>query len=170
MRHSDRLNTLNWLLLLAVMLSLGGCGFHPRGQAMDPAPQLSPILVSGLASHHPLYRELTHQLEVAGVNLAEDEQTASTLLKIHHQKTDRRVLSVDSRNKIVEYEIEESLKFSIQHPADAPAREPLFLSVNRILFNPGIQILGRDREETLLQQDMYKQLSRLIVNRLSTVR
>ena len=170
MQHSIRLNTVYWLLLIAPMLSLVACGFHPRGQEMAPAAQLSPIRVSGLASHHSLYRQLTHQLETAGADLARSEEEANTLLIIHRQKTDRRVLSVDSRNKRVEYEIEESLEYSIQHPPGTSRGDRLFLSVNRILFNPGIQILGRDREETLLQEDMYKQLSRLLMNQLAAIR
>lgn len=169
MHYSDHLNVLRWLLLVAVLLGLDGCGFHPRGQEMAPPTQLSPVWVSGLASHHPFYRELTHQLQVSGTKLATDEQSASTLLKIHNQKTDRRVLSVNARNNTVEYEIVESLEYSIQYPVDTAA-EHQFLSAHRILFNPGIQILGRDREETLLRKDMYKQLARLLINQLAAIR
>jgi LPS-assembly lipoprotein len=170
MHYSGRLNILHWLLPMAVLLSLQGCGFHPRGQAVAPAPQLSPILVSGLAAHHGFYRELTHQLEMAGMALSREELAASTLLQIHSQKTDRRVLSVNARNKTVEYEIEESLEYSIQRPPGAPVGKHLFLSANRILFNSGIQVLGRDREETLLREDMYKQLARLLINQLAAIR
>ena len=169
MQYPGRFNIPRWLLLAAVLLGLDGCGFHPRGQEMAPPPQLSPVWVSGLASHHPFYRELNHQLEVRGAKLAMDEQSASTLLKIHKQKRDRRVLSVNARNNTVEYEIVESLEYSIQHPAGAAA-EHQFLSAHRILFNPGIQILGRDREETLLRQDMYTQLARLLINQLAAIR
>jgi len=170
MHYSDRLNILRWLLPVIVLLVLDGCGFHPRGQEMAPPPQLSPVWVSGLASHHPFYRELTHQLEVSGLKLATDEQAASTLVKIYSQKKDRRVLSVNARNNTVEYEILESLEYSIQRPPDPAAAEHLFLSANRILFNPGFQILGRDREETLLREDMYKQLARLLINQLAAIR
>jgi len=137
---------------------------------MDPSTQLSPVLVSGLPGHHPFYRELTHQLELSGVDLTTDKLAASTLLKIHSQRTGRRALSVDARNKTVEYEIEESLEYSIQYPQGASVSEHQFLKANRILFNPGIQILGRDREETLLRKDMYKQLARLLINQLAAIR
>jgi len=137
---------------------------------MDPSPQLSPVLVSGLPGHHPFYRELTHQLELSGVDLTTDKQAASTLLKIHSQKTDRRILSVNARNKTVEYEIEESLEYSVQRPPGTQEGEHLSLKANRILFNPGTQILGRDREETLLRADMYKQLARLLINQLAAIR
>ncbi len=170
MQRSIRLNILRWLPLIFVLLSLSACGFHPRGQAMAPSTQLSPVLVSGLPAHHPFYRELTHQLELSGVDLTTDQQAASTLLKIHSQKTNRRILSVNARNKTVEYEIEESLEYSIQHPQGASVGEHQFLKANRILFNPGIQILGRDREETLLRADMHKQLARLLINQLAAIR
>ena len=169
MHYPDRFTILRWLLLVAILPGLDGCGFHPRGQEMVPPPQLSPVWVSGLASHHPFYRELTHQLEVSGAKLAVDEQSASTLLKIHRQKTDRRVLSVNARNNTVEYEILESLEYSIQYPVDTAA-EHQFLSAHRILFNPGTQILGRDREETLLRKNMYEQLARLLINQLAAIR
>ncbi len=165
-----QLSILRWLILIFGLLSLSACGFQPRGQANIPASHLSPIMVSGLASHHAFYRELSHQLELAGASLTQDARAANTLLKIHKQKSSRRVLSVDSRNKTVEYEIEESLEYSIRLSPDTPAGDPLFLSTNRILFNPGDQILGRDREETLLREDMYKQLSRLLINQLAAIR
>ena len=170
MFFSLRLNILSWLPLIFVLLSLTACGFHPRGQAMAPSPQLSPALVSGLPVHHPFYRELTHQLELSGVDLTTDKQAASTLLKIHSQRADRRILSVNARNKTVEYEIEESLEYSVQRPPGTQEGEHLFLKANRILFNPGIQILGRDREENLLRADMYKQLARLLINQLAAPR
>ncbi len=91
-------------------------------------------------------------------------------LKIHKQKTERHVLSVDSRNKTVEYEIEESLDYSVQRPPGTPVGEHRSLRATRILFNSGIQILGRDREETLLRKDMYQQLSRLLINQLASIR
>lgn len=165
-----QLSTLRWPILLLGMLSLSACGFQPRGQASIPATHLSPILVSGLPAHHAFYRELSHQLELAGASLTLDAGAANALLKIHQQKTSRRVLSVDSRNKTAEYEIGESLEYSIRTSPDNPAGEHQFLSTNRILFNPSDQILGRDREETLLREDMYKQLSRLLINQLAAVR
>lgn len=170
MHHSIRLIIRRRLPLIFVLLSLSACGFHPRGQTSAPAPHLSPVLVSGLASHHAFYRELTHQLELAGVSLTKEEQAASTLLKIHTQTTKRRILSVDSRNKTVEYKIEESLEYSIQSPAGTPVGKRRLLSANRILFNPETQILGRNREEILLREDMYKQLSRLLINQLAAIR
>lgn len=170
MQRSNRLNILRWLLPMLVLLSLGSCGFHPRGQTTAPAPNLSPVLVSGLAKYEPFYRELTHQLQLAGVSLTDEAQSASTLLKIHTQETQRRVLSVDSRNKTVEYEIEESVEYSIQSPPGTPVGERRFLSAQRILFNPGTQILGRNREEILLREDMHKQLSRLLINQLAAIR
>ncbi len=170
MYHSISLKTYHWALLILALLSLSACGFQPRGQANKPAPHLSPLLVTGLATHHPFYRELSHQLELAGVTLTTDSESASSLLKIHKQKTRHRVLSVNSRSKTVETEIEESLEYSFQLPPGTTLGEPRFIGTNRILFDPGTQTLGRDREETLLQADMYKQLSRLLINQLAAIR
>jgi len=125
--------------------------------------------VTGLAAHQAFYRELAHQLELSGISLAQSGEISNSQLIIHRQQLERRVLSVDGQGKTVEYELEELLEYSVQEPIGTSVREHKVIRVRRILLNPTEQVLGRAREETLLRGDMAKQLSRLLIDQLSSL-
>jgi outer membrane lipopolysaccharide assembly protein LptE/RlpB len=155
-----------WLLLFAGLL--GGCGFQPRGQAIDAGVLPSPIYVSGISPFSPLGRALWRELRVAGVERAGSATESAAHLRIHHWNQDSRVLSVDNRNKAIEYELEEAARFSL-HAGDG--RELLAeqqVRVIRILFRPRDAILGSDREGELLRMDMRDELAVRILRRLAS--
>jgi LPS-assembly lipoprotein len=154
------------LLLLVLLLPLlGACGFQPRGQTAPLVELGGPLQVTGLGLHDPLYRELQQALELAGAGAATDGGAA--VLRISDRRSTRRVLSVDNRNKAVEYELEESFRFSV-HDAQGRERVPEqdLLSL-RIIFNPEDEVLGRNREEDLLRADMRRDLANRLVERLA---
>ena len=155
-----------WYMAFLLIL-LTGCGFHPRGEHAVTAANLSPATISGLPAHHNLVRTLTRQLRDAGISMADRAQDAATEIRIHKQKTDRQVMSVDDRRKTVEYEIRESLEYSIKRASGDAPTERQTLTAQRILFNPGTDLLGRNREELMLRHDMHEELSRRLIQRLS---
>jgi len=158
---------LSFVLLLALVLS--ACGFQPRGQQASISHVASPIYIVGLTKFSPLHRELSHQLTRAGATMAADLSSAVSVLRINTRHNSDRLLSVDSRNKGVEYELEESLKFTLRNSQGelVPEQE---VRVLRILFRPQQQILGSDREEDLLRADMYKDISSRIIKRIAAQR
>lgn len=157
------------ILLSFLLLVLAGCGFQPRGESARLAASLSPIVIAGLPQHNPFYRVLAEELNNAGATLGQKD-AAATRIHILRQKPERLVLSVDERGKTVEYELMESVQYRITHPLNSPAMEPRQLVSRRILFNPGTQLLGRNREETMLRKDMHHELSRQLINHLSTIK
>jgi LPS-assembly lipoprotein len=152
------------ILLLSALLS--ACGFQPRGQAPQLQNLPQPVHISGIQAYSPLHRELTRQLQQAGVALADDGNSASSLLRIHDQRSGRRLLSVDSNNQAVEFELEESLKFSLRHATQGELVEDQTVRVLRILYRPGSEVLAREREEKQLRDDMRRDLVGRIIRRL----
>lgn len=159
------------LLILAGLLSLmTSCGFQPRGEQAKPHPGISPLLISGLPVHNKFVRVLTRQLQEADVSIAGSRQDAATEIRIYKQKTDRYVMSVDDRQKTVEFEMRESLEYSIKRPGGDAAAERQELMARRIVFNPGTDVLGRTQEAAMLRNDMYEELSRRLIQRISRIR
>ncbi|HPE79789.1 MAG: hypothetical protein H6961_05350 [Chromatiaceae bacterium] len=158
------------LLLLLATLGLTACGFQPRGQAVMLSGVPSPLHIAGLTPYSPLQRELANQLEASGASLSETAAGAAAVLRISDWRSGSRVLSVNSRNKAVEYELEESATFALR---TADGREPVApqtVRTLRILFQPEDAVLGSSREAELLRADMRRQLVDSIVRRLAATR
>jgi len=79
------------------------------------------------------------------------------------------VLSVDSRNKAVEFELEDSLRFALHDKAGRQLLPPQAERVVRIQFRPPTVVLGSARESELLREDMLRDLVARVIRRLSTV-
>ena len=151
-------------LILAVMCS--GCGFQLRGQATRLVNLGGPLQLAGLAIQDPLYTELRQALNVAGAEVGSDPG-GTAVLRISDRQSTRRVLSVDTRNKALEYELEESFVFSV-HGADGSEWVPeQRLRALRVIFNPEDEVLGRNREEDLLRGDMRRDLANRLAERLA---
>jgi len=169
--HFCRLRMAIPALLLALGLTLvGGCGFQPRGLTTGAAGLPSPIRIGGLATFDDLYRELDRQLGIAGVEVVAVAAEGSSLLAIANLKSDSRLLSVNSRNRAVEYELIEQASFALSSADGHQLLGPQTLTVMRILYRPEIAVLGSDREAELLRRDMREELAGRIIQRLAVQR
>ncbi|MCB1790886.1 MAG: hypothetical protein KDJ24_11355 [Gammaproteobacteria bacterium] len=148
--------------LILTALSVGGCGFQPRGQGYNRLP--SQLYITGLSAFDPLYVELTRQLDIAGVTRAENVDGAAAVLRIIKRDSEARVLSVDSRNKAVEFELEESARFSLTRAQGETADEQT-VRVLRIQFSPSNAVLGSERESVLTRRDMLRELAQKVLSR-----
>jgi LPS-assembly lipoprotein len=157
-------------MLLCGALLLAGCGFQPRGQALNLSAIPDPIHIAGIAPHSPLARELRRQFQQAGVGIADSAADSASVLRISRRDSDSRVLSVDSRNKAVEYELEESARFALYDSGGEERVPPQTVRALRILKRPPDAILGADREKDLLRADMRRDLAERIARRLAAQR
>jgi outer membrane lipopolysaccharide assembly protein LptE/RlpB len=158
------------LLLLLIALQLGGCGFQPRGAAMSHLNGVpTPLFIAGVARYSDLYRELDRQLTAADVELTTDPAASASTLVISRWDRDSRVLSVDSRNKAVEYELDEVVSFALRSGSGEELLAPQNERVMRIQYRPPDSLLGATRESEVLGGDMRRELVERIVRRLATL-
>ena len=154
------------LLLVFAVLGLAACGFQPRGALPQINGIPGPLYISGVEQWTPLHREISRQLQQAGISVTHDGQQAASQLRIADRQSRRRLLSVDSRNQAAEYELEESFRFSVRSPAAGELVEDQSVRVLRILFRPTDQVLAREREEQHLREDMRRELVARMLRRI----
>lgn len=162
-----RLSATVWLSAALLSLLVGGCGFQPRGQAPDAAGLPSPIFIAGISPYSELARELRRQLELARVEVASSAAEGAAVLRIVRWDRDSRLLSVNSRNRAVEYELQESAAFSLRAHDGSELVNEQGIQVTRIQFRPETAVLGSSREAELLRGDMRRELAERIVRRLA---
>jgi outer membrane lipopolysaccharide assembly protein LptE/RlpB len=162
---SVRLCRLALALLLVSLLS--ACGVQPRGQSLEIGPLPDTIAIVGLRVNSPLHRELDRQITAAGSALVRQSE-AEAILRISGYTSTSRLLSVDSSNRAVEFELEESARFSSTDATGNPLTASQTARVLRILYRPPDTLLAGDREEALLREDMRRDLAARILRRLAT--
>ena len=154
------------LLLLLVGL-LHGCGFEPRGQATSVGKLPARILIQGLEPYDPLYRRLAGELSRAGSTAVTEAAEADAQLNLTEHFHERRILTLDRRAKVIEYELEEAIQFRLNDPGGDTRIEDQRVRVLRTVFAPPSGVLGYNREIDEVRDDMRRDLSRRILNRIA---
>lgn len=156
-----------WPLLWITLLTLGlaACGFQPRGQAPALPAALSPLAISGVDVDHPLYLTLQRRLAAQGSKLVSDPAQAGAVLVLSNLVSRRELISVDRRNKAIEYELIEALTYQVRQGGHES--EPQRMTASRILYNPGTSLLARSREEDELRQQLREDLADSLLQRLA---
>ena len=154
------------LLVLAIALA-AGCGFQPRGHTGSHANLPGQIRIKGLSSFTDLYRQLDRQLQLAGTEVLNDTNGSAPALIVIDTDSERRLLSVNSRNRAVEYELIGEASFALHAADGSQLIAPQTLRVLRILFQPEVRVLGSERESHLLRRDMREELAGRIIRRLA---
>ncbi len=157
-------------ILLILLLTLSACGFQPRGATIDLSSLPSPLFISGIERHSDIHRELRKQLQRSGIALAKSARDSALLLRISDHKAETRLLSLDSLNRAIEYELEETVRMAVYDRAGRELIAPQQIRTLRISFSPPEGILGSGREAELLRDAMRAEIAQRITNRLATLR
>jgi outer membrane lipopolysaccharide assembly protein LptE/RlpB len=163
--HSQGPRIARLITILAMLLAYG-CGFQPRGHNTAAGGMPSPVYVSGIATFSDLHRELYRQLKTAGAEIAPAAADSAYILQINAVDADTRLLSVNNRNRAVEYELIESATFGLRSKAGEVLIAPQRITVLRIQYRPERAVLGSDREAELLRQGMREELAGRIIRRV----
>jgi LPS-assembly lipoprotein len=162
-------NPTSLVMLLLVAMVTGGCGFHLRGEAplLNPDNIPSPLYVNGPGLDSALRSAVVLQLRQAGVALTDSSADAAATLRLRSPSSGSRLLSVDSRNKAVEYELTESVSMALVSASGETLIEPQQISVTRIQYRPDDAILAGANEEELLRSEMRGDLANRVLIRLA---
>ncbi len=160
------MNIVNRSLLLVVLL-LSGCGFHLRGAVVLPQSMNNTLIVG--ASGSELYYEIENALRNAGGEVAQNMDATTSVLTIHGQGINRKVLSVDSQGRDAEYELELRLIFSLRDPQGQLLADRETIRVNRdFSFDPD-NVLAKSEEEASLRSEMLRQGVEQMMRRLQAL-
>jgi LPS-assembly lipoprotein len=153
--------------ILIGLLMLAGCGFHLAGSGRLPVAMQSTYLES-IEPRSEFHSSLSEALRQRGLVLVDSRSEASARLIISEDSSGQRVLSVTARNIPREYEVYYTITFSLE--ADGAALlEPQVLIARRNYTFDETEVLGKEREETLLRKALAEDLARQVVRRIEAV-
>ena len=151
-------------LVVAVSLFLSGCGFHLRGEGKLP-PSMKQVVMTG--GTQVLYENLRKAFRLASSSLTRPEGDIQTNhLMIIRDQMDKRVLSVNSRGKVIEYEVSYILHFKLLDRNGNQVMPLQQIEMTRDYSFTETDVIGASQKETLLRDDLYRDMVRQIMRRI----
>ncbi|MCC7460864.1 MAG: hypothetical protein IT480_00225 [Gammaproteobacteria bacterium] len=152
-------------LLLAALLP-AACGFHLQRPAALPA-NLKALRIETEEPQSEFHHELRRQLRQAGADIDAATAEAATL-RILHDATSERVLSVSARNVPTEYELSYSVRLALSVGGREllPAEE--FTLTRDYSFDENA-LLAKQHERDLLGAALARDLASVVMRRLASV-
>ena len=151
-------------ILITVLLTTGllSCGYQLRGNAQIPEHAL-PVYLFKDDAFHDLRRKLTGHFKRSGVSLTDNETVASSVITISSINKSNSVISVDSLGRTGEVKLGTTVDFAMTINGILYQKK---ISVFKdVAFNPE-NILSHKKEETILYDEMYAEIARLILLQL----
>jgi LPS-assembly lipoprotein len=162
---SVRFRSMYMLALLACLI--GGCGWRLQGTA-----RLSEIMAATYIDTDDRFtdfnRVLRENLEASGARLVADRNQATAIVKILHDDSGQRVLSVSARNTPEEYEVYYSIEYSV-HSQTEELIAPQHLERSRDYSYDTTAVLAKQREQAVLREALARDLAGLVVRRLASL-
>ncbi|MCW8962804.1 MAG: LPS assembly lipoprotein LptE [Gammaproteobacteria bacterium] len=154
-------------LVVGISLLLGGCGFQMRGDWQLPSSMKQTVMSGG---GRVLYETLQREFRAASASLTRPEGDIQTAhLTILKNQMDKRVLSVDNRGKVIEYEIYYILHFKLLDENGNQIVPVQQINMTRDYPYAATDVLGASQEEALLRNEMYGDMARQMMRRIQAL-
>ncbi len=156
------------IILLVLMLSVAGCGYHLRGSGAGKL-NVNKVYLQ-IQNVQLIVPELREQLTIRDVQINPSSEGTDRIVKLSNEQYDRRVLSVDEgTGKVTEYELEYHVWLEILTSNGRSLAEPQDISLIRdITFDPNAAV-GKFDEEILVRDDMIRSVANSILLRLQAL-
>ena len=156
------------LLLIGLFLLTSACGFHLRGS------QLTDFNIANIYIHQSgapkLTKEVTSQLESAGVTVATTPEGASYIVTLKQEGYEKSVLSVSAATgKVEEYLITYKAKMDLMQADGKKIVENDPISMSRDFTFDENSVLGKFSEEEVLREDLVLRSSGQVLRRLQAL-
>jgi len=151
------------LLVLAVCLSLAGCGFRLRGTADVPFETLYlPGATTGIALD--LKRNIQSGTRA---KVVDDPKNAQAILQFTEETRNKEILSLTGTGRVREFQLRYRVAFRVHDGKGGEYLPPSLIQLTRdVTFNDA-EILAKEAEEQLLFRDMQTDMVQQIMRRLA---
>ncbi len=153
------------VVLFALLLQ--GCGFHLAGEGIF-VDELNNTHILGVSASREMLRLLENNLKSNQINVVAAE-SATAVLRILSEETDKVVITVDSDGKAREFELLLRITFEVKRPDNTVLLDKQMINLNRDFVFDKSDLLGTSEEEQDLFNEMRKDAAKLIVYRLQTI-
>ncbi len=154
-------------LLLACLLALtSACGFQLRGSSALPQ-SMSVTYIKGIQPFGTLADDFTAALRLREITVTDRERNATAILEIIENQTEKLVVSVDTAGNVQEFEIRQTIHFSVTMPDEQVVVPAQSVSLSRDYIFSSTDVLGKQREEQVVRATLQENLVNLAMLRIA---
>jgi LPS-assembly lipoprotein len=154
------------LLVVSMVATFSGCGFHLRGSDALPA-EMSVVYIQSGNPFGSLVDDFAGALRTRGAQVTEDRAAATAILRILENDRERDVLSVNTSGKVLEYQLRQTIRFSVATAENRPIVEPQTVSMRRAYLYSNTDVLGSEREKDAVRETLQKNLVNMAMLRIT---
>ena len=152
------------LVLALTIVTAGGCGYQLRGAVSLP-PDLDTIHIAGPPG---IGAALTQVFDSGGIQVQSARDSAKAMLRLSDEQFSRRVLSVDSNTgKEREFELAYRVAFQVTGAGGEELVPKQTVSLVRDYVFDADAVLGKSREQSVLQAEMRRDAASRIARRIT---
>ena len=151
---------------IACTFLLSACGFHLRGQGTLHMP-FKTLYIQSANLYTPFIAELTRAVEAAGAEVVDTPEGAELTLHIVTEKMDKKILSLSGAGRVREYQLNLTISFRADAAVQQERIAPAELVLQRIFSYDDEQVLAKEREELLLQENLRSDAVQQLLRRLN---
>lgn len=155
------------VLICLLSITLTACGFKLRGSFELPA-ELQKMYVAGSQSS-VLVRDLNEMLAYSA-EVVSKRSDADAILTINKEDSENRTLSVDSRGKVRESEMQYSVVYSLALQNGDILIDNAALLLTRDFINDENDIIGRTNESAVITRDLKRDAAQQILRRVQALK
>lgn len=158
--------------LLAGVLAIGfvslltACGFQLRGSADLPAA-MQVTYIKGVKPFGTLADDFAAALRLRNITVTDRELQATAVLHITGDNTEKLVVSVDTSGNVLEYEIRQTIHFSVLTADQRVVVAEQSVSLSRDYIFSSTDVLGKQREEQVVSATLQENLVNLAMLRIA---
>lgn len=158
-----------WLLAASVLAGMAGCGFQLRGSASLP-DEMAVTYIQSAQPFGSLVDDFSAALKTRGVSVTEQRSAATAVLQILDDDVEKRVLSVNTAGKVLEYELRQKVRFTVVTAGNETLLEAQSVTMSRDYLYISTDILGKEREDRTVRQTLQRNLVNMAMLRLVAAR
>ena len=152
--------------MIFVIASLSACGFHLRGSEAFP-PEMAVTYIQSSTPFSTLVDDFSEALRTRGAKVTERLEDASAVLRIEANDKGRDVLSVNTSGKVLEYDLRQTIQFSVATAENLPIVESQTVSMRRAYLYKSTDVLGSERERETVRHTLQKNLVNMAMMRIA---
>ncbi|MCV2353595.1 LPS assembly lipoprotein LptE [Paucibacter sp. B2R-40] len=154
-------------LLMALGISLTGCGFAPR---REPELLFHSLAISGIKPDSPMAAELRRQLSRTSVVVVEDANKAQLVLVVLKDVRERSAVVSTTAGQVREWQLRLNFDFMLRTPNEELLLPRTELRMVREMNFRETDALGKEQEEAQLYRAMQSDAVAQVMRRLGAVR
>ena len=155
-------------IVCLLIASLTGCGFKLRGEFQLPTQ----LRVMYLKTHKPysaLSKQLNQTLQSIGIKLVSSSQEAPYTLEIINDTLSHTTTSISATTQVVQYILTYTVNYRVLDKQGKEVLSPRSIVATRNYTANRNRMLGGSIEQSLLEEDMRRDVVSQLLNQLSTL-